>query len=105
MSVYESAYTYCPNSATIVASRFNIEFHPAFFEKVAQNIEEKFHYYMLGFLNKKNQMTTFEGFEEKNLRIKANYFKSHFQHVQIFKSDLLKQQYMQILKCGEVEFY
>ena len=60
---------------------------------------------MPSFLNKKNEKTTFEGFEEKDLRIKANYFKSHFQHVQIFKSDLLKQQYMQILKCGEVEFY
>ena len=31
LSVYEAAYTYCPKSATIVASRFNIDFHPDFF--------------------------------------------------------------------------
>ena len=39
LSVYESAYTYCPNSSTIVASRFNIDFHPTFFEKVSDSIE------------------------------------------------------------------
>ena len=39
LSVYESAYTYCPKSSTIVASRFNIDFHPTFFEKVSDSIE------------------------------------------------------------------
>ena len=35
LSVYESAYTYCPRSSTIVASRFNIDFHEEFYEKVS----------------------------------------------------------------------
>ena len=39
LSVYESAYTYCPKSATIVASRFNIDFHENFYEKVSASIE------------------------------------------------------------------
>lgn len=51
LSVYESAYTYCPKSATIVASRFNIDFHENFYDKVSQNIEEKFHYYGPSFIN------------------------------------------------------
>ena len=51
LSVYESAYTYCPKSATIVASRFNIDFHPDFFQKVSASIEEKFHYYGPSFIN------------------------------------------------------
>ena len=107
LSVYESAYTYCPKSSTIVASRFNIDFHEDFFEKVSGNIEEKFHYYGPSFVNEKQQTVEFKnlklvGFE---IRDKATYFKSHFQHMQIFKSDLLKQHYMQIFKCDEIEFY
>ena len=39
LSVYESAYTYCPKSATIVASRFNIDFQENFYEKVSASIE------------------------------------------------------------------
>ena len=31
LSVYESAYTYCPKSSTIVASRLNIDFHENFY--------------------------------------------------------------------------
>ena len=30
LSVYESVHSYCPSSATIVASRFNIYFHGNF---------------------------------------------------------------------------
>ena len=40
-----------------------------------------------------------------DIRKKAAYFKSHFQPLQIFKSDLFKQQYMHLLKCDEVDFY
>ena len=40
-----------------------------------------------------------------DIRKKAAYFKSHFQPLQIFKSDLFKQQYMHLLKCDEVNFY
>ena len=39
------------------------------------------------------------------LRKRASYFKSNFRHLHIFKSDLLKQQYMHQFKCDEVEFY
>ena len=39
------------------------------------------------------------------MRIEALHFRSHFQPVQIFKSDLLKMHYMQILKCAEIDFY
>ena len=53
LSVYESAYTYCPKSATIVASRFNIDFHENFYEKVSASIEEKYHYYGPSFINEK----------------------------------------------------
>ena len=41
---------------------------------------------------------------EYEIRGKGLYFKSHFQYLQIFKSDLLKQ-HMQILKCDEIDFY
>ena len=51
LSVYESVYTYCPKSSTIVASRFNVDFHENFYEKVSANIEEKFHYYGPTFIN------------------------------------------------------
>ena len=39
------------------------------------------------------------------LRDKGSYFKSHFQPLQVFKSDLLKQHYMHIFKCDEIDFY
>ena len=101
LSVYESAYTYCPSSATIVASRFNVGFHENFYEKVAANIEEKFHYYGPSFINEKQQKIEFKGLVHigYEIRDEASYFKSHFQYMQIFKSDLLKQHYMQIFKC------
>ena len=40
LSVYESAYTYCPKSSTIVASRFNIDFYSNFFKEVSKYYRE-----------------------------------------------------------------
>ena len=40
LSVYEAAYTYCPKSSIIVASRFNIDFHPQFFEIVLSQVNQ-----------------------------------------------------------------
>ena len=107
LSVYESAYTYCPKSSTIISSRFNIDFHPTFFVKVSKSIEEKFHYYGPSFINEKNRKVEFKNIKSTGdeVREKGLYFETHFQYLQIFKSDLLKQHYMQILKCDEVEFY
>ena len=33
------------------------------------------------------------------------HFRSHFKHLQIFRTDLLKTHYMHILKCDEIDFY
>ena len=73
---------------------------------MSANIEEKFHYYGPTFINEKKQKIEFTNLRWSwAIRDNAQYFKSHFQYVQIFKSDLQKQHYMQILKCDEVDFY
>ena len=53
-------------------------------------------------------MRSFEnigGHYSRKIRREALYFQSHFQPLQIFKSDLLKTHYMHILKCDEIDFY
>lgn len=107
LMAYESVHTYCPKSAVIVASRFNIRFAETFADEVARSITEKHHYYTTSFTNEKNEEVSFNYVSKYSdkIRMKALYYKSHFQHVQVFKSDLLKMHFMHILKSAEVDFY
>ena len=67
---------------------------------------EKYHYYTVEFI-RDGKVNSFNEVEEysSDIRRKALYFRSHFQHLQIFKGDLLKMHYMYILKCDEIDFY
>ena len=67
---------------------------------------EKEHYYAVNFIIE-GVTTNFKDVRgyKSDIRRKALYFRSHFQHLQIFKSDLLKVHYMHILKCDEIDFY
>ena len=107
LNVYEAAHTYCPNKAVIVSSRFNVRFNEQFYSAIAPKIQEAFHYYTVDFTNEEGKQVDFSAVNEYSdaVRIEALHFRSHFQPVQIFKSDLLKMHYMQILKCAEIDFY
>ena len=107
LSVYEAAYTYCPNKAVIVSSRFNIRFKPQFHSVLSHNLQEAFHYYTAEFTDADGKPVDFSAVNEYSdkVRVEALHFRSHFQPLQVFKSDLLKMHYMQILKCAEIDFY
>lgn len=54
LSVYESAYTYCPNRSILISSRHNIEFVPLFSTYVKGALAERYHYYTINFKNQSN---------------------------------------------------
>ena len=69
-------------------------------------VNEKYHYYTTNFRDSNYNEVRFKGLKwDYKIRDEAMYFQTHFQPVQIFKADLLKQHYMHLLKCGEVDFY
>ena len=58
LSVYESAYVYCPNQAIMISTRHNIiNFNSNFLSKLSASISEKFHYYYVNTINEKNETT------------------------------------------------
>ena len=103
LAVYEAVYTYCPEHSTIVSSRFNIRFSKKFVDDMKKSLTEKFHYYTTKFTNEDSNEMSFEKVERSaKVRTKASHIKSHFRHVQIFKSDLLKMHFLHSLKSAEV---
>ena len=104
--VYESAYTYCPTGSVIVHSRFNVRFKKNFSQMVTGKISAKFHFYTVNFQRegRVHNFSTVTNYSDK-IRREGLYLRSHFQPLQIFKTDLLKTHYMHILKCEEIDFY
>lgn len=49
LSVYEAAYTYCPNSSMLITSRHNIFFNFNFLDELLKNIIDTHHYYYCPF--------------------------------------------------------
>ena len=69
-------------------------------------MNEKYHYYTVPF-NTSNGQVNFTALQpySTQYRLKGLHFDSHFKHLQIFKSDLLKMYYLFILKSDEIDFY
>ena len=55
LSVYEAAYTYCPNHSLIIASRFNIEFSHRISSVLKELNLHEFPYYVASFIDKKGK--------------------------------------------------
>lgn len=101
LSVYEAAYTYCPNSSMLVTSRHNIVFNSDFVNELLPNIVSTHHYYFCSFMAANgtlvSQSSIFE-YRKKQFRIEAMYYREYFMHMQIFKADVFKMIYFWILK-------
>lgn len=107
LSVYESAYTYCPASSFLVSSRRNVAISRDFQEQLLEQMSQKFHYYVSNFARegKVVRVSIPKWAKEREFRNNMLGFEETFQHLQIFHSDLLKMNYFWILKSAEVDFY